>query len=107
MTMTNPTDRLPVAPVNVGEYLDPVRYAEVQLTDEQSAALAEDVVTNLMAKVDAGARLFYAIYQHPKAKELLTGEFASLGFIKAYMSASDAFLPAARARVEDTGRGTD
>lgn len=43
----------------------------------------------------AGARLFYALYHHPEAKTLLTsGPLSSTGFVKAYIGAQRAFLPA-------------
>jgi hypothetical protein len=86
------TTHMPSAPIEAADHIDPVRYAEVTLTDEQSAALAHDVVVNLMAKVDAGARLFFAIYHHPQAKELFASEFMTHGFIKGYMAASAAYL---------------
>lgn len=80
-------------PIEAAEHIDPVRYAEVQLTDGQAVELSRDVAANLTAKVDAGARLFYALYHHPKAKELFGSEFMTMGLQKAYISARDAYMP--------------
>ncbi|MEU7978246.1 hypothetical protein AB0B63_06910 [Micromonospora sp. NPDC049081] len=56
--------------------------------------VAGDVLAaDLIAKVNAGTRLFYAIYMHPKGPELLKSEFATMGFFKAYNAACGAFLP--------------
>jgi hypothetical protein len=77
---------------NGGEPLT-VHYAEVQLSNEQAAALASNVVTNLMTKVDAGAQLFFALYHHPKVRELFGSEYMSNGLRKAYTAGERAYLP--------------
>jgi hypothetical protein len=48
--------------------------------------------SNLIAKADAGARLFYAIYGLPQAKVKALFEDATPGFFKAYMQAQRAFM---------------
>lgn len=88
--------------VEGAEYYDPlrydptgdgdVRYAEVKLTEEQAAALAADVGANLVAKVDAGARLFFALYHHPHIVKMVGGEYWTGGLSKAYMAAQRAYL---------------
>lgn len=88
---------LPCDPIDNGGGVLDVHYAEVKLTSEQSAALASDVVTSLMAKVDAGARLFFALYHHPQIRELFKSEFMTGGLTKAYTAASSAYLRDTRA----------
>ena len=75
--------------LNSAETLYPIRYVAVDTGG--SADPVDKVLTNLIEKVDAGAQLAYALYFHPKAKELFSSEFMSLGLQKAYMRACDAF----------------
>src|SRR2546430_850737 len=60
-------------------------YADLRMTNEQAANLAADMVTSLMAKVDAGARLFFALYHHPQIVHLVGSHYWTRGMSKAYM----------------------
>ncbi|MBM0275106.1 hypothetical protein [Micromonospora tarensis] len=64
-----------------------------RLDDQQAAALGHALPADLMAKVDAGAQLYYAIYHHPRAKELLTSDFMTNGLRNAYIAAGEAYRP--------------
>jgi hypothetical protein len=52
---------------------------------------SDAVADNLIQKADAGAQLLYALYCHPRAKDLLTSDFATPGLLKAYSSACGAY----------------
>ncbi|WP_328344795.1 hypothetical protein [Micromonospora sp. NBC_00421] len=59
--------------------------------------VAGDVLAaDLIAKVNAGTRLFYAIYMHPDAKNLMKLALESRGFMEAYSAAHATFLPKGR-----------
>ena len=59
--------------------------------------VAGDVLAaDLIAKVNAGTRLFYAIYMHPNVRELMKVALDSRGFSEAYGAAHAAFLPKGR-----------
>jgi hypothetical protein len=91
------TEQIEYAPVQAAEYADPIRY-----TDEQAAVPVVDVTAkNLIAKADAGAQLFYALYHHPKVIELFKSEFMTKGLNKAYMAACTAYLPPRHHPTED------
>lgn len=48
--------------------------------------------SNLIAKADAGARLYFAIYHLPQAKVKALFSDAPPGLFKAYMQAQRAFM---------------
>jgi hypothetical protein len=50
-----------------------------------------DVAADICDKVNAGARLFFAMYHHPQAKELFSSPYMTTGLMKAYMAASKAW----------------
>lgn len=76
-----------VGPVEVADHVDPVAYSEY------STVLARDVAANVTAKGDAGARLFFALYHHPRAADLFKSDFMSTGLMRAYTNAHRVFLP--------------
>jgi hypothetical protein len=78
------SDPIKVEAVEAAEHLDPVAYVRADTCDGTA---------DLIAKADAGARLFYALYHHPRFMELFRSDFWSWGMSKAYMSAQGAFLP--------------
>ena len=97
----------PLSTVEAADHIDPLRYddpvctcgepfnltyADLRMTNEQAAHLAADMVTSLMAKVDAGARLFFALYHHPQIVHLIGSHYWTRGMSKAYMAAGDAYL---------------
>ena len=47
----------------------------------------------LAEQARVGARLFYALYHHPRIIDLIKSEFWSVGLQKAYMTGQDAFTP--------------
>jgi len=75
----------PSAAPGAGEIQPDARLAAIEF--------AHDISANLMAKADAGARLFFALYHRPQAAELFESEFMSKGLRMAYMAAAEAFIP--------------
>ena len=66
------------------------------LGTEESISVADgELAANLIEKVDAGTQLIYALYHHPRAKELMVGAigdvFWSNGLREAYMRAQSAY----------------
>ncbi|MEU1810948.1 hypothetical protein [Micromonospora aurantiaca (nom. illeg.)] len=82
---------------------DPVRFVAV---DTGSTDPIDKVLTNLIEKADAGAQLVYALFHHPRAKELMTGDlgeiFWSGGMTKAYARATEAYQVGERRRHRET-----
>lgn len=73
----------PCAAVPTGEQLD----------DRAAKALGAALADRLMVKADAGTRLFFALYHHPQAKEMVPELLmSSLGFRRAYDDACAAYL---------------
>jgi len=57
-------------------------------------ALTDALTGNAIQKIDAGARLFYALYHHPSAQGLLrASDSGSRDLRDAYRSAAGAYLP--------------
>lgn len=49
------------------------------------------LVTDVLGKVNAGARLLFAMYHHPQARELFASPLMTQGLMKAYMAAQKAW----------------
>lgn len=61
-------------------------YPDVSFLDDGDGVLGQDVVD----KLNAGARLFFALYHHPLAREFFASPYATTGLMKAYMAAQKA-----------------
>lgn len=66
-----------------------------QPDEAELLSTGDPVSADLIAKANAGAQLFYAIYHHPQAVELL-GAFGSRGFHDVYRAAAEAHNPKKR-----------
>ncbi len=73
-------DQEPVEPV------EPVEPNE-QVPTAGGSLIEQDAIR----KIDAGAQLIHMLYHHPRAKDLLTSDFATPGFVKAYGKACEAY----------------
>lgn len=77
--------------VRAAESIDPLRY--VPANELGAQRVSDDVV----AKLNAGMRLFFAIYYSPHARDILNAasgpEGKTRGLLDAYMAAQRAFLP--------------
>lgn len=62
-------------------------YPDKTFLDDDEGPLAQDVID----KFNAGARLFFALYHHPQAREFFSSSYATPGLMKAYMLASKAW----------------
>lgn len=51
----------------------------------------DNIQGDCIDKVNAGARLFFALYHHPQAKELFSSPYMTRGLLQAYMAASKAW----------------
>jgi hypothetical protein len=49
------------------------------------------VAADICDKVNGGARLLFALYMHPQAKELFSSPYMTPGLMKAYMAAAKAW----------------
>lgn len=65
-----------------GSYPDPLLFLE----DDD-----DTVATDICDKVNAGARLLYALYHHPQAKELFSSPYMTRSLLNAYMAAAKAW----------------
>jgi hypothetical protein len=65
-----------------GNYPDPTLFL-----DDDDGHIEGDIVD----KVNAGARLLYAIYHHPHAKEFFASPYMTRGLLNAYMAAAKAW----------------
>lgn len=65
-----------------GSYPDPTLFL-----DDDDGAIAVDVCD----KLNAGARLLYALYMHPHAKELFSSPYMTRSLLNAYMAAAKAW----------------
>lgn len=66
----------------------------VEQTLDPLPALTDALTGNVIQKIDAGARLFYALYHHPSAQGLLRASDSwSRDLRAAYRSAAGAYLP--------------
>lgn len=65
-----------------GSYPDPALFL-----DDEDGAIAADICD----KINAGARLLFALYHHPQAKELFASPYMTTGLMKAYMAAAKAW----------------
>lgn len=74
---TVPPATTPIQP-GVGHYPDPMTF----LDDDEP--LAQDIID----KLNAGARLTYALYMHPQAKELFSSPLMTRSLLNAYMAAA-------------------
>ncbi|MFD6565389.1 hypothetical protein [Micromonospora profundi] len=73
----------------------PVAPGAEQPVEAELLSTGDPVAADLIDKANAGAQLFYAIYHHPKAAELLR-EFGTRGLVDAYAAAADAYGPRKR-----------
>lgn len=71
----------PITP-GVGPYPDPLTFL-----DDETGLLADDIT----AKLNAGARLLYALYMHPQAAELMKSPYMTRSLTTAYMAACKAW----------------
>lgn len=81
MTATRRYVRPATTPILPGDLPGPI------LDVETDGHLATDII----GKANAGARLFFALYHHPQAKELFSSPLMSAGLLKAYMAAARAW----------------
>lgn len=66
--------------------IDPASYPDPLMSVDEKP-IGEDIVD----KVNAGARLLFAMYHHPQAVELFSSPLMTNGLRKAYMAASKAW----------------
>lgn len=79
--------------IESADYYDPLKYCSAdEPVDEPAVALSVEVTENVIAKVDAGARLFYALYHHRDIVELIGSKHWTPGLNKAYLAAQNAYL---------------
>lgn len=71
----------PIRP-GTGPYPDPLLF----LADDDNR-----VQDNIVEKVNAGARLTYALYMHPNAKDLFASPYMTRSLLNAYMAAAKAW----------------
>lgn len=64
-----------------------VGYPAIDFLNDDDGAVDQDIID----KVNAGARLFFALYHHPQAREFFSSPYATTGLMKAYMAAQKAW----------------
>lgn len=62
-------------------------YPDLEFLEELQKPLSEDAIE----KLNAGAHLFFALYNHPHARELFSSPFMTSSLMKAYMAAQKAW----------------
>lgn len=66
--------------------------SETPEAEEFATAVGALLGTDAIEKINAGAQLIYALYHHPRAKDLFTNdEFMTQGLAGAYMRAQSAY----------------
>lgn len=68
-------------PITPGQYgHPPIDFLEDEASNER-------VVQDVIAKAEAGAALYFALYHHPRARDLFGSPLMTKSLLKAYMQA--------------------
>lgn len=83
---------MPRRPRSIQPATTPIRPGEGNYPDPKLFLDDDDHLEgDIVDKVNAGARLLFALYHHPQAKELFCSPYMTRGLLHAYMAAAKAW----------------